>query len=163
MSINFEGKVLAFSLALKTGFTLLNYRRYALMVTNTGLIVLDLGRLYTRRDFLKHTLKMIIGGIVGYLTLGNSTGAICGGLAFTGIDDDLQKHPFKLKDTKFIGKRYLIIPLRSIIKVKVDVKKSSINVKSRVKSFKMQIVSGLNDLIKSLREILPQDKLEIKR
>ena len=104
-----------------------------------------------------------MGGIVGYLTLGNSTGAICGGLAFTGIDDDLQKHPFKLKDIKFIGKSYLIIPLRSIIKVKVNVKKSSINVKSKVKSFKMQIVSGLNDLIKSLRELLPQDKLEIKR
>ncbi|MHC1628321.1 MAG: hypothetical protein ACXQTI_05790 [Candidatus Nezhaarchaeales archaeon] len=162
MSINLEDKVLAFSLALKTGLTLLNYHRYALMVTNTSIIVLDLGRLYTRRDFLKHSLKMIIGGIIGYLTLGNSTGAICGGLAFTGIDDDPQKHLSKLKAIKSVGKRSLIIPLRSIIKVKVNIKKSSINVKSKVKNFKMQVVSGLNNLIKSLRELLPQDKLEIK-
>jgi len=155
-------ELLALIPALKLGLTYMGHRKYALIVTSRRIVAVDIGPLYSRRDKARILLKSIVGGLIGYFTLGGLPGFVGGSAAFSSLDEEPPQPPKLMRGiSRIMGRPRFEAPLSSVVRVEVKRKSSTVKIKCEGGSLKL-VVSDLGRLLKSLSSVLPPWKIKVR-
>jgi len=122
-------KVFGIIYSLKKGWSILSYNKYILLVTNIGLVGIDLGPLYYGKKKIINILKMLIAAFMGYSMVG-----FYGALMTTG---EISRRSIKEDVNKWLGpnKELDLDNLNRYMKIIVypyqDIKKLSLNLEDK--------------------------------
>ena len=119
--------------AIKKGITYFGYKVYLLLIDERGISGFCYGRLLGWRDILARLTLGLIGGLIGKLTFGGTSGAILGAIAMTGSHDPkIKKQSRRILDelasSKMAGKEEFSIPTSSIRVARLKIGKNDLSV-----------------------------------
>jgi len=119
--------------AIKKGITYFGYKAYLLLIDEWGITGFCYGRILSWKDILARLTLGLLGGLIGKLIFGGTSGAILGAIALTGSHDlEIEKQSRHILDelasSKVAKNKEFSIPASSIRVARLKIGKNDLSV-----------------------------------